>query len=532
MPIFAFVILGCFGSRMTNGGLDDQDYFSSIAWTMYHSGNYLLPKLNGVLYPDKPPILFWAMNAAWRVFGVNVFSIQLLIGGLIACWILLLRQTYKVIFPTDPLGAVLFPLLFASIYQLWNEFYLLRVDLFLVIAISLYNLIVVTAQKNRRINFLSLIGIVAATTLGVFSKGPIFFVFSLLPLTLFCLFDRSSIFLYFKIMLSTLIGSLVFLLGWVLPACLSGGEEFTKQILYQQAATHAAKNKVYFLRYIAMLPDLSIPWSLNILLFKKIGGGIKSCWKSSHYMCLVTITSLCVFSFIATKQPRYMMPIIPYMLFILARYFSMNIDSKSVTRLNKITLAAIFTFIPIASIMTHLYGFHITHKHSPLLLLISQNPLPLWGVIIVCCATIPVALTTLFYDVKTSLIAACVIYPTLIIGYTAFNEHIHYQENNTQEVSRLLRQKVQNSEGIALYQLYEGSPEQAHYYSNYSFARFNFFARTDKDFPMLDKLEEVNTWLDANPKGMVITMQGYCPQGMKKISYFNLEDQYFLCEAS
>jgi hypothetical protein len=112
-------------------------------------------------------------------------------------------------------------------------------------------------------------------------------------------------------------------------------------------------------------------------------------------------------------------------------------------------------------------------------------------------------------------------------------------ENNIQEVTKLLRQKVASNEGVALYQLYEGSPQEAHYYSNYAFARFNYFARAKEDFPMLDKPEELNNWLASNPKGIVITMPsdpkdavGYCPPGMDKISYFNLKDQYFLCGLS
>jgi 4-amino-4-deoxy-L-arabinose transferase-like glycosyltransferase len=426
MPIAAFVILGCSGSRMTNSGLDDQDYFSGIAWTMYHSGNYLLPKLNGILYPDKPPILFWAMNAAWRLLGVNVFSIQLLTGGLIAIWIVLLRQTYKVVFPQDTLGSLLFPFLFVSLYQLWSEFYLLRVDLFLVIAVSLYNLIVLSASKNKCVNLLSLLGAIVATTLGVFSKGPIFFVFSLLPLILFTVFDRKSVFLYLKIMLSTLIGTLLFLGGWVLPACLNGGEEFTKQILYQQAATHAAKHKVYFLRYVAMLPDILFPWTLNILLFKKIGSGIRSFWKDGRYLCLVVIISLCVFSFIASKQPRYMMPIIPYLLFPLARYFSLYNSKKSVIVLNKTLLVAMFIFIAIASLSAYFYSFNITQKHSVLFFFISINALPLYCAIIVSAITIAAAIIILFSKLKTMLITACILYPLLTIGYTAYNEHIHY----------------------------------------------------------------------------------------------------------
>ena len=49
----------------------DETRYLSVGWEMWQSGDFLVPHLNGVPYSDKPPLLFWLMQAGWSVFGVN-----------------------------------------------------------------------------------------------------------------------------------------------------------------------------------------------------------------------------------------------------------------------------------------------------------------------------------------------------------------------------------------------------------------------------------------------------------------------------
>lgn len=38
---------------------------------MFEGGNWLLPHVGGVLYPDKPPLFFWLVAALYAVFRVD-----------------------------------------------------------------------------------------------------------------------------------------------------------------------------------------------------------------------------------------------------------------------------------------------------------------------------------------------------------------------------------------------------------------------------------------------------------------------------
>ena len=49
----------------------DETRYLAVAWEMYTGGDLLVPHLNGNPYSDKPPLLFWLVNAGWRLFGVS-----------------------------------------------------------------------------------------------------------------------------------------------------------------------------------------------------------------------------------------------------------------------------------------------------------------------------------------------------------------------------------------------------------------------------------------------------------------------------
>jgi 4-amino-4-deoxy-L-arabinose transferase-like glycosyltransferase len=48
-----------------------------IARAMVESGDWLTPHLNHVRYYEKPPLMYWSIAAAFRVFGVNEFASRL-----------------------------------------------------------------------------------------------------------------------------------------------------------------------------------------------------------------------------------------------------------------------------------------------------------------------------------------------------------------------------------------------------------------------------------------------------------------------
>lgn len=55
----------------------DEGRYAELALGMFRSGDWITPRLNGVLYFHKPPLQYWATALAYSVFGVNEFSARL-----------------------------------------------------------------------------------------------------------------------------------------------------------------------------------------------------------------------------------------------------------------------------------------------------------------------------------------------------------------------------------------------------------------------------------------------------------------------
>jgi len=78
---FAAVVLAA-GIGLRDPWPADEPRFALIARDMVESGNWLLPRVGGVLYPDKPPLFFWAVAAFYAITGS--IRVALLLPGFVA----------------------------------------------------------------------------------------------------------------------------------------------------------------------------------------------------------------------------------------------------------------------------------------------------------------------------------------------------------------------------------------------------------------------------------------------------------------
>lgn len=67
--------------------LPDEGRYAAIAYGMLH-GDLLVPRLNGLPFFHKPPLMYWIDAAAMRLFGVNEFGARAapLVGALLMAW--------------------------------------------------------------------------------------------------------------------------------------------------------------------------------------------------------------------------------------------------------------------------------------------------------------------------------------------------------------------------------------------------------------------------------------------------------------
>ncbi|HEX6260779.1 MAG TPA: glycosyltransferase family 39 protein, partial [Woeseiaceae bacterium] len=79
--LIAAVVLGA-GLGLRDPWPPDEPRFALIAKDMVASGEWLIPRVGGVLYPDKPPLFFWLVATFYVVTGS--LSVALLLPGFLS----------------------------------------------------------------------------------------------------------------------------------------------------------------------------------------------------------------------------------------------------------------------------------------------------------------------------------------------------------------------------------------------------------------------------------------------------------------
>jgi 4-amino-4-deoxy-L-arabinose transferase-like glycosyltransferase len=54
----------------------DEGFYATVAGNMVKSGDYVVPHLNGGIFLEKPPVVYWMMAAGLKVFGWNEWGLR------------------------------------------------------------------------------------------------------------------------------------------------------------------------------------------------------------------------------------------------------------------------------------------------------------------------------------------------------------------------------------------------------------------------------------------------------------------------
>ena len=297
----------------------DETRYLAVAWEMklHHS---IVPLLNGLPYPHKPPFLFFLINLDWLIFGTNEQTLRLIplffsfLNVLITYRIALILWGDKKIarYATAILAST-------SIYLLWSTLIMFDIVLTFWVLVGMYGLL--SATKSNVKTTLMLIGLSIGG--GLLTKGPVIFV-HILPTSLFYFLWRSqdrpeAKKWYPKIFLAIFIGLAIALL-WVIPAAIEGGEVYRKAILWGQTVDRITvsfdhQHPIWW--YLPILPGLLFPW----VLVKPVWHGFSLIKSDDGYRFLILwiVSTLTIFSLISCKQVHYLIPALPAVSLLIAK---------------------------------------------------------------------------------------------------------------------------------------------------------------------------------------------------------------------
>jgi len=293
----------------------DETRCVSVAWEMYQSGDYFLPRLNGEPYTHKPPFLYWLIILGWRLGGVTAWWPRLLPPLFSLGTLLLTARLARRLWPSESHAAGAAPLLLLGT-ALWAFFTtVLLYEMVMIFFVLLALLCYIAAWRTGRL--FAWLAAAAALGTAMLAKGavaliPAAGVLLLLP---WCVPapGRQRLHRWYGGVVAS--GALALLIGfsWLGAAAVRQGGGFLWASLHDQylgRVVHSFDHPHPCWWYLALLPAALFPWSGHLGWWRH--------WRNLRLadggsrLCLAWIVpSLVVFSLISGKQLYYLLCLLP-----------------------------------------------------------------------------------------------------------------------------------------------------------------------------------------------------------------------------
>jgi 4-amino-4-deoxy-L-arabinose transferase-like glycosyltransferase len=294
----------------------DETRYVAVAWEMHLSGNYLVPHLNGKVYADKPPLLFWAINAGWWLTGVQLWTARAVVALFSLLSLVLLQRLTQRLTGSDVAARASGWILLGSIYfAAFATAIMFDVVLVACVLLAAHGICdLVYGTYRRGILFTG-----AAIGLGILAKGPVMLLhvmfIGLAAPWWSCRLDGNRRGYYTTFAAAVFIG-IAIALAWAVPAALHGGPDYARSIFLEQTidrvqgvGSEAAHRRPFWF-YLVVFPLMLLPWPLLLrgrwLDLKRLAN------EPAVRLALVwVLPALLVFSLIAGKQSHYLLPLLP-----------------------------------------------------------------------------------------------------------------------------------------------------------------------------------------------------------------------------
>jgi 4-amino-4-deoxy-L-arabinose transferase-like glycosyltransferase len=323
----------------------DEPRFGLVAREMWSRGDYSVLSLNGRLYTDKPPLMFWAINGFGRLLGgVDEWAARLpsAVSGLLALLLLHRLGTWLYDRRTGLMGA----LVFATSLQILERARWASIDmtlnLFVLAAIVLLWRGRARPEVSIACNRLAWISMGLATL----AKGPVGLVLPILAVLPWTLLERDFRAARRFFLPSGLVLYLVVTLSWFGLFAHRLGIDFALDVLVHQNVERYvdawnAQHPVWF--YLWRFPAGFVPW----ILF--LPGAIADAFsaeerehRSAARFLLTWIAAIVVFfSFSTGKRGVYIIPLYPAAAILVGRLMARATAPESASAPSAVASTAI-----------------------------------------------------------------------------------------------------------------------------------------------------------------------------------------------
>ena len=314
----------------------DETRYLAVAWEMWRSGNLLVPELNGAFYSHKPPLLFWFINAGWRVFGPSEIWGRLVAPGFGLASVFLTHRLAIQLWPGSRTAQLAAPWILCGslLWLVTTTLSMFDTMVMFCVLLALVGIAVAASARSTG-DALDLRKFVRGWILfaigvgfGVLAKGPVVLVFTLPTALLAPIWwapaerrVRVGALNWYLFLALAVIGGTGVALAWAVPAALTGGDEFARAIFLGQTTERIAgfSHGRPFWWYLPMLLALLFPW----VVWPTIWRGLWIAdWRRDPGVRLVGVwfvAALLILSLFTDKQPHYFLPALPAFALLAAR---------------------------------------------------------------------------------------------------------------------------------------------------------------------------------------------------------------------
>lgn len=350
----------------------DEGRYANVGLTMALTGHYLIPKVNGLVFLDKPPLFFWCEALSIKLFGAHIWSMRLvpaLFGflGVIITWL-----GISVIF--DRRIGFLSSLLLATCPLYWGLANYINLDLMVAVLITSSLLSIYIGLQHDNKKWIYAAYVIAA--LATLTKGLIGLAFPVIIIGLWYLFSGR---LFSKAHIKKLrmpIGLLIYIIitvPWFIFMEIKIHDFFHYFFIYEQfdRFTSSQFNNVipYYWFYIPVLLIGIFPWSVFIV--NTLINFFKRQEHRQHllFFLLWFICILVFFSIPKSKIVSYITPAIFPLLVFIALFLARNSEKEAKKfRIATAIIPILFIILGIAPLILIFKSFRLNSAQEHIII--------------------------------------------------------------------------------------------------------------------------------------------------------------------
>jgi len=352
VSLAALAILPCLGTTSLYDR--DEGYYAECAREMSDGGDLLVPHFSGRPWMEKPPLTYWAMAGAMKLFGPTEFAARLpsAVAALLAIWLTFRLATRMY----SPVAGVLAAAMLGTcaLYGAVARLALLDTTLLCCVLLSMIGLWQFI-EGGRRATLArppsgglarppcgGLVLFYVGCGLGGLAKGPLGIALPLIALGGYLAWSRDWRLLPKMRPLRGALLILAIVALWVVPAnWLTGGRyiyelvwESTLAPIFTPLQGHGGSDLAQYLLLLpAYLPALVLgflPWSLFLVpALRRMCGSEGRQDRRAAFLGGWILAQLLAFSLVRTKLPHHILPILPALAILCGAFLAELLSGKA-----------------------------------------------------------------------------------------------------------------------------------------------------------------------------------------------------------